>query len=681
MQRVAGFLAPAMRLPVSGVAYGVGGNLYVWQRVVNVLFRVNGGLVRVCTVLRWPIAIAAVGVLVWRGMSVSSIPVPYENLSEFGFRFGLQSPIVAGLFGACLVALVATVVFIALVGLPLWRKRSPVPPRERERFVPRRASLIDMVIDLNRRQVDWTMRHRFAAFWIAALAFASVAVPLLSMEVTPFGQDSHEDSVEFRVDFNDDFTLEEAANEVAVYEEFLDSKKEAYGFDHWNNRFDETDANLTMFWERLPGETEIKRVEKALREDLPRIPGHTLRFYDREQTSQRSTKIAVFTLHGPDAAELENLGRTALGILEEVPGLSQVSSELEYAPEQIRVEVDRERASGLAVSTQTIQQTISYILAGYPLPRYQEGGRDVPLLIEYDEEEVAGLPTLRDMNVFSESGMIPLSSVADLSFAKGSHYIRRKNGKTTFTMWAEVDDPLKIIPITQAGYAALSQMDMPRGYSVGTEDSALARQQEEFAELKRAFSLSIVLVFLLMGILFESVMLPFSVLFTIPFAVVGAMWTLFLTGTPMDSMGWIGMIILAGVVVNNGIVLIDRIHGLRGKGLARAEAVIMGCGQRVRPVLMTALTTVCGLAPMIVTPPPPNGFDYRTLATIVAGGLVASTFFTLWVVPLAYTILDDLATVIRARVGWWLRKPKVRVKVADPDPLASIEVEPVDLPR
>jgi HAE1 family hydrophobic/amphiphilic exporter-1 len=109
------------------------------------------------------------------------------------------------------------------------------------------------------------------------------------------------------------------------------------------------------------------------------------------------------------------------------------------------------------------------------------------------------------------------------------------------------------------------------------------------------------------------------------------------------------------VVVNNGIVLIDRIHSLRPEVGERAEAVLLGCRQRVRPVLMTALTTVVGLLPMIVAEPPRDGFDYRALATIVAGGLTASTFFTLWVVPLTYTLIDDLTAVMKARLRWWLR--------------------------
>ena len=170
-----------------------------------------------------------------------------------------------------------------------------------------------------------------------------------------------------------------------------------------------------------------------------------------------------------------------------------------------------------------------------------------------------------------------------------------------------------------------------------------------------------VLVFLVMGILFESVMLPFSVLFTIPFAVMGAIWSMWILQAPIDPMAVIGLIILAGVVVNNGIVLIDRIHRLTGT-MSRKEAVLAGCAQRVRPIVMTALTTVMGLLPMAIEAPPSGSMDYRAMGSIVIGGLLASTFFTLWVVPLAYTVLDDLGTAVRGAVSRGLRRPGAAVE-------------------
>ena len=170
------------------------------------------------------------------------------------------------------------------------------------------------------------------------------------------------------------------------------------------------------------------------------------------------------------------------------------------------------------------------------------------------------------------------------------------------------------------------------------------------------------LVFLVMGILFESVLLPFSVLFTIPFAIMGAIWSMWILRAPLDPMGMIGLIILAGVVVNNGIVLIDRIHRLTEE-MGRRDAVLAGCAQRVRPIVMTALTTVMGLLPMAIQTPATGSMDYRAMGAIVIGGLLASTFFTLWVVPLAYTVLDDLAHHVRGAFAWALRPQPTKPSV------------------
>ena len=647
-------LAPVAALPVRGIAWLVGGVRLAWHGLVSALFRFGRVSVRVLCPLRFPLAALVVGGTVWRFLQTRRSLGTAEGLERFGVSFGPgSSPPVLGL-------LAAVAVLLLLVGLPRWRRRPSVGPAAPAVFVPAGTSLVGMIIALNQRLVDWTIAHRLAASGLAIAAFASTAIPASLIEMTPFGEDAVSDSIEFRVHFNAEYTLDESHAQSQPYEEFLESKRDEWGFAHWSNRFDENDARFSLHFEQRRPKEELRSLQNVIMDSLPRISGHTLRFYE-ENVGRRSQEWLTFDLYGPDYEELTRLGVDAMELLEGVPGIVEISSRLERAPDQIRVEVDRDLAHGLSVDTRSIEQSISYVLRGFPLPRYQEEGRDVPFQIEYDEEEVAGLPTLRDLNVFSPNGLVPLSSVARLAFTKGTNGIFRRNGQASFTIWAKVEDPLQVVPTTDAGYAALQELELPRGYSIGFDESARTRQEDEFKELSRAFMLSVVLVFLLMGILFESVLLPFSVLFTIPFAASGAIWTLWITDTPMDSMGWIGLIILAGVVVNNGIVLIDRMHGLRKEMLTRAEAVTQGCGQRVRPVLMTALTTVCGLLPMILADPPSSdGFDYRALATIVAGGLVASTFFTLWVVPLAYTILDDLAAILTGRFRWWVGGGRVR---------------------
>jgi multidrug efflux pump subunit AcrB len=353
---------------------------------------------------------------------------------------------------------------------------------------------------------------------------------------------------------------------------------------------------------------------------------------------------------------LAALGTEAAEILERVPGLSEVTTPLSAAPDEVRVEIDRDKAHDLGIQPSIAEETIAWALRGFMFSRFHDRGREIPFLIEFDEDSTKGLATLRDLDVWSGQAPVELASFAALSFEPGSQQIRRVNGRTSFRIQAQVDDPARLSEIDARARRELASLELPRGYEVSNEDSTARRQQEEFGELGSALILALVLVFLLMGILFESVLLPFSVLFTIPFAAVGAIWCLFIVGTPLDSVGMIGVIILGGVVVNNGIVLIDRFHRLRVEGEERTRAILDGCGQRLRPVLMTALTTIFGLVPTTLEEPTSNAIDYRGLALVVAGGLAVSTVFTLWAVPLAYTLIEDATEAVRAHLSWALRR-------------------------
>jgi multidrug efflux pump subunit AcrB len=235
---------------------------------------------------------------------------------------------------------------------------------------------------------------------------------------------------------------------------------------------------------------------------------------------------------------------------------------------------------------------------------------------------------------------VPLSALASFEGGRAPRSIFRVDGRTTEVVGLKPKDE-NLKEQTAMLQQVMEDVDLPEGYR-WNQSGGLRSFDQDMGELQSAFILAIALVFFLMGLLFESLLLPFSVLFTIPFAVAGAHWSFRLTGTPIDIIGWIGMIVLAGVVVNNGIVLLDRIIHLQRKGMSRDEAIVKGVGDRIRPVMMTALTTIAGLLPIALSEPTGNGFSFKSLAIGVAGGLACTTFFTLWIVPLAYSLLDDL---------------------------------------
>lgn len=609
--------------------------------------------------MRYVVALAAVlgaGFVISRHVGILGLTravAPFELGPGVGTAATIQTLVGLGVAALTLAA-------VAMFAWPRWRHRLALRVPAPQRVVQNRTSIVALLVDTNRALVTWSLERRLAASGCALLALISIAIPMTNMKVAAFGSDNQASRINFWVELEENFTLAEAETEMIRYEDFLGTKRAEYGFDRIGTRFDNTGGRVSLFWNTPPPRTKLEEVKRDLDRALPRIAGHALQFLDDEGGDRESRTVVTFRIKGPNSEELSRIGAEAVKILETVPGLLDLRSPLGDAPPVVRVEMQSDVAQRLGVTARNALDNISWALRGMQLPSFQEPGREIPLIIEYDEQEVAGLSTLRDLDVYTGESIVPLSSFADLEFDRAARSIERHNGEASFTIQARVDSPAMQKEVADRGKLALSVIDFPRGYGLADEDLASFRQEEEMGDIWSALALSIVLVFLLMGILFESFLLPVSVLFTIPFAVVGSYWTLFLTGTAMDSVGWIGVIILVGVVVNNGIVLVDCIHGLRRTGMERTGAVVEACGQRVRPILMTALTSVIGLLPMAISEPQGEGIDYRALATCVAGGLSVSTVFTLWVVPLAYTLIEDTSRALSGRIAASVRPPRLR---------------------
>jgi HAE1 family hydrophobic/amphiphilic exporter-1 len=169
------------------------------------------------------------------------------------------------------------------------------------------------------------------------------------------------------------------------------------------------------------------------------------------------------------------------------------------------------------------------------------------------------------------------------------------------------------------------------------------REEQEDKEFLFNMLLALFMVYLVMASLFESLIHPFAIMLSLPFGLVGVAWVLYLTGTPFNIMSKIGLMVLVGVVVNNGIVLLDHVNQLRGEGIGRREAILQGCRDRLRPILMTTATTIVGLIPLAAGDSGVFELRYFPLARTVMGGLLSSTVLTLIVLPTYYTVFDDLA--------------------------------------
>lgn len=642
-------------LPARGLAWLASAGRWLVENALRVLQQALGALFRGAARVRWLLAACVVACAGWRAWQAHGWLAASADWRDVAALSAARAPL-----GVPLWAVYGASALLAVV-LLVWRVPAAAralavrAPRAPHRAIAGR-SVVGLVVDANHALVAWSLQHRFAATLVSALCFLTILVPIGNMRVAAFGQDENRTQLRVNVDLEDNFTLAEASDAFRPYEQFLASKRTEYGFQRMGVRFTRLTGSLRLYWDEAQRRDHLDEVTRDLQAHLPRLPGHRLRFVGDDANSDAQSKnVITFRLLGPDSEALARYGERAVRLLEAVPGIESVTSPLSSSPPQVQLSIDSDLAQKLGVTPRDALENVSWALRGAQLPRFQEENREIPLIIEYDSAQVPGLDTLRELEVYNGTSAVPLTSFSQLEFGRGSRTIWRRNGQASFTIQARVANPTQQKELTDAGYRALAALELPRGFSLGIDDSASSRQEAEFGELIAAFALSIVLVFLVMGILFESFLLPLSVLFTIPYAVLGSYWGLYALGTAMDSVGWIGIIILVGVEVNHGIVLIDRVHQLRKRGMERGAAVLEGCGNRVRPILMTALTSVLGLLPMILKEPPGDGIDFRALATCVAGGLVVSTIFTLWVVPLAYTLIDDFTLAFARQLGWSLR--------------------------
>jgi hydrophobic/amphiphilic exporter-1 (mainly G- bacteria), HAE1 family len=260
---------------------------------------------------------------------------------------------------------------------------------------------------------------------------------------------------------------------------------------------------------------------------------------------------------------------------------------------------------------------------------------------------------LNDMPIRTPQGVVPLGALAEFQKVRTPSSVERQMRHTVLTVTGNID-PKKVGEIRKNASRTLNAMNFPTGYT-WSYGRGFEQENATQQELLMNLVLALLLVYLVMASLFESLLHPFAIMLALPFAFVGIAWMCLLTKSPFNLMAQIGLLILIGIVVNNGIVLIYRVHQLRMGGVPRREAILEAARVRLRPILMTVTATVLGLAPLAVGQNHVGDVLYFPLARTVIGGLLASAVLTLVLVPCLYTLLEDGAALF-AKV--WQRGPR-----------------------
>ncbi|MGH7575151.1 MAG: efflux RND transporter permease subunit, partial [Longimicrobiales bacterium] len=375
---------------------------------------------------------------------------------------------------------------------------------------------------------------------------------------------------------------------------------------------------------------------EVLRDALAQADGVRFEF-ERPTYFSFRTPIEV-EVYSDDLSELHNGAAALRSRLERVPGVVDVRSSAELGNPELQIVFDRDKMARLNLALGDVAQTVRNKIQGEVATRFLEGDREIDIVVRSVEPTAASVESVRRFIVAQRGGVpIILSSVADIRLAEGPSEIRRLGQKRAAVVSANVTGR------DMGGVAAdvrsvLSDQLMPAGVTM-----ELSGQEEERARSLRglmlAMALAIFLVYLVMASQFESFLHPFVIIFSLPLGAIGVVAALALTGQSVSIVAMIGAVMLAGIVVNNAIVLVDAVNQRRSSGMTRADALVAAGSDRLRPILMTSATTVLGLLPMALGLG--EGSELRApLAITVIGGLTLATLLTLVVIPVVYTLVD-----------------------------------------
>ncbi len=390
-----------------------------------------------------------------------------------------------------------------------------------------------------------------------------------------------------------------------------------------------------------------KMITDRLRSQMSTVPGVELEFETMGPSSSGSP--LTVRVSGMEHSILSALADEAKERISNVPGAVDISSSDEEGRPEIQVRVDRKRCADFGVDVRSVADVVETAMEGKIVGAIDEDGEETDIRVRFNERDRKSVEDLKDVTLTNLRGIsFPLSEVAAVQFAVGPVDINRKDQKRTVTISGNMSHGIKPSDIQRVVSSSLNQMSFPDGYywEFGGDISDM---NEAFSGLTKAFAIAIVLVYIILAAEFESFIHPFTIMLTVPFSIIGVVAILLITGSSLSVPAFIGVIMLAGIVVNNAIVMIDYILYLRKENMSKREAIIEGTTVRLRPILITALTTMLGMVPMALGWGEGAGL-FKALAITVIGGLFAATFLTLIVVPVVYLLLDDFSEKVRGRL-------------------------------
>jgi HAE1 family hydrophobic/amphiphilic exporter-1 len=571
--------------------------------------------------------------------SIAAVFIPVAFMGGIIGRFFYQ-------FGVTVAASVIASLAIALILIPMLCSRF-LRVEEKHgkvyRFFDQSYATLE---DRYRGALTFCLKHRWMVILISTVIFSGSILILLNLK-TEFVPKSDESRFMVRVEAPTGSTLSYTDDKMQKLEHLILTMPETKSIFSTLGEAPRKEVNKGTLLVALKDRSERKRSQQQimdeLRDKVRDIPGFKAYVENFEPISvggRRSAPLQV-DIKGPETKELERISNQIMGEIVKSPGIVDVSSDLELTKPEVKVFIDRNKAADVGVDIREVSSTVLQMIGGQEVSKF----KDIERAKRYDVR----VRLVRDQRMNPEDitqisirtpkgGLIKLAQVVNVDEGIGPNLINRKDRLRSTTIYADTVGDKKLGEAI-AEVEDLAKKHIPSGYSYSFFGQAEVFR-ESFPYLIIALVQAIVIIYMVLAMQFNSFLHPLTVMLALPLSTAGAFGALYVTGDTISIISMIGMITLTALVVKNSILLVDYTNTLRERGMERNQAVLQAAPVRLRPILMTAVTTILGVLPVALGYS--AGGDLRAgMGRATFGGMFASTLLTLFVVPVAYTLLDD----------------------------------------
>ncbi|MBO9829221.1 efflux RND transporter permease subunit [Xanthomonas sp. A2111] len=504
------------------------------------------------------------------------------------------------------------------------------------------------------RVLAWSLAHRGWSVCAIVLISALSVIPMLQTKKDMFGGDGGE-QVFIGYQWKGAYTREQMAEEVTRLERFIDARRAQYHVTQVYSWFSEEEGSSTTLTVDLKQVRDLPALMERIRKELPRsarVDFHVGNSNGGDGGNGGGQTVQV-QLVGDSTEALRALADDVVPLLARRKELRDVRVDSGDRSTELAVRVDRERAAAFGFSAEQVASFVGLALRGASLREFRHGDNEVPVWVRFAGAEQTSPEDLDSFSVRTQDGRsVPLLSLVETRPRAAATQIARTNRQTTLTITANLGAKVTAPEAKQAIEDTLKAVDFPVGYRYSFDGAD--GQDDDQASKQMLFNLliALVMIYVVMAAMFESLLFPVAIMSGVLFSVFGVFWLFWITGTSFGIMAFIGILVLMGVVVNNGIVMIEHINNLRRRGLGRAEALIEGSRERLRPIMMTMGTAILAMVPISLTTTQMfgDGPAYYPMARAIAGGLAFSTVVSLLFLPTIYAILDDLSNGVAGLV-------------------------------